>query len=116
MAFDFIAEIFQQRGDAFGDPGAIPWWIVGRNLDELGEKARLARAFALEIRIDRLHRSIAHFGAANMAKLSMKRRKTRADNAASSTVIDSSGLWLTPALQRTNSIPMSASSTIDIPS
>src|SRR5262249_43743550 len=49
-------------------------------------------------------------------KFSMKRRNTRAESSASSTVIASAGLWLTPPLQRTNSIPISATSTIAMPS
>ena len=47
---------------------------------------------------------------------SMNRRKIRADSPASSGVIASSGLWLMPALQRTNSMPMSTRSTSAMPS
>jgi len=116
IALDLKAETFEQRGGALGDCGAIPRRIIGRNPDELSEEPRLVRAFAQQMRVDRLRRAIPHFGAGNVAKLSMKRSKTRADSAASSAVIDSSGLWLMPSLQRTNSMPISASSTIAIPS
>ena len=66
MALDGKSQTFQQRGGTFSDRSAIAGRVVGRNLDELGEKARLVRAFAQQVCVDRLHRAIVHCGAGDV--------------------------------------------------
>ena len=60
MPLDLKAEAFQERGDDFCGAVAIAGRIVGRNLDDLGEEARLRFGMlaheVVDRALDRRHR------------------------------------------------------------
>src|SRR5271168_2206548 len=73
---------------------------------------RLSRAGDPIVRRDKLQRGGPEYQAARKSRA--YRVSAVSPSAQSSTVIDSSGLWLTPPLQRTNSMPAGQSLPITI--
>ena len=118
MALDDEAQRFQQRRRLLRVRCAIAGRIVGRNANQLGQEPLGIAAVRGDERMDR-DRGVGQETPAELrggVNDAMNRARTRAPAATSASVTASAGLWLIPALQRTNSMPIGAIAMIAMPS